>query len=243
MTEPAVRRAGADAFIVDAARADELDAAWFDVDDWRRRGAALLDTGGRGDVHKLDRTGETWVLRHYRRGGLVSKLVHDRYVWLGLERTRAFREFRLLARLSAEGFPVPRPIAARVRRRGLAYRADIITRLLVGTRSLHAYLVESGPPAEAWTEIGRVVRGLHDRGVDHPDLTAQNLLLDGAGRVFVVDFDKTRLRRRGNWTQAGIDRLKRSLRKVALETGTEFDEAGWQALLRGYGGRTAAQRR
>lgn len=235
MTEPCVRRAGADAFIVDASHADEVGAAWFDLDGWLRRGATPLDTSGRGDVHKLDRGGETWVLRHYRRGGFVSKLVHDHYVWLGLERTRAFLEFRLLARLASEGFPVPRPIAARVQRAGPVYRADIITQLLVGTRSLHSYLVDAGPPADAWSEIGRVVRRLHDRGVDHPDLTAQNLLLDADGRVFVVDFDKTRLRPRGKWTRAGIDRLQRSLRKVALESGTEFDERGWSALMRGYG--------
>lgn len=235
MTEPRVHRVGADAFIVDASRADEVDAAWFDVEDWQHRGAARLDTSGRGDVHKLDRSGETWVLRHYRRGGLASKLVHDHYIWLGLERTRAFLEFRLLARLASEGFPVPRPIAARVHRAGFVYRADIITQLLVGTRSLHSYLVDAGPPADAWSEIGRVVRRLHERGVDHPDLTAQNLLLDADGRVFVVDFDKARLRPRGKWTRAGMDRLQRSLRKVALESGTEFDERGWNALMRGYG--------
>lgn len=235
MADPVVKRRGADAFICDAEHASEVGPEWFEVDDWRRRGAELLDTRGRGSVFKLDRTGETWVLRHYLRGGLVSKLVHDHYVWLGLERTRAFREFRMLARLHAEGFPVPRPVAARVTRSGPVYAADIITQLLVGTRSLSSYLLESGPAAATWTEIGRVVRRLHDRGVDHPDLTAHNLLLDAHGRVFVVDFDNTRLRSRGKWARGGLERLQRSLRKVALETGTEFDETGWRALVAGYG--------
>lgn len=235
MAEPVVSRAGSDAFICDAEHASAFGAEWFDVADWRRRGAELLDTRGRGSVFKLDRAGETWVLRHYRRGGIVSKLVHDHYVWLGLERTRAFREFRVLARLHAEGFPVPRPVAARVMRTGPVYVADIITQLLVGTRSLSSYLLESGPDSATWSEIGRVVRQLHDRGVDHPDLTAHNLLLDPEGRVFVVDFDNTRLRQRGKWARRGLERLQRSLRKVALETGTDFDEAGWHALVAGYG--------
>lgn len=235
MAEPVVRRLGADVIIVDAAQAGELEAAWFDAGEWRRRGAAPLGTRSRGTVLKLDRSDETWVLRHYQRGGLVAKLVLDHYVWLGLERTRAFREYRLLLDLHGEGFPVPRPVAARVRRGGLIYRADIVTQLLAGTRMLSSYLAESGPVPGTWSEIGRVLRRLHDRGVDHPDLTAHNLLLDADGHVFVVDFDNTRIRPPGKWRQAGVDRLKRSLRKVALETGTEFDAHGWGELLRGYG--------
>lgn len=233
--EPVVVRLGADSVIVDAARASEVSPQWFDAEDWRRRGASPLGNSGRGTVFKLDTHGETWTLRHYRRGGVVAKLVLDHYVWLGLERTRAFREFRLLCDLHTEGFPVPRPIAARVTRTGPVYRADIVTQLLVGTRTLSSYLVETGPAREAWVEIGRVLRQLHDRGVDHPDLTAHNLLLDAQGRVFVVDFDNTRIRPRGGWQRAGIKRLQRSLRKVALESGTDFDARGWAELLRGYG--------
>ncbi|HEY0633890.1 MAG TPA: lipopolysaccharide kinase InaA family protein, partial [Gammaproteobacteria bacterium] len=64
------------------------------------------------------------------RGGLIAKLVADRYLWSGIEATRAWREWRLLAELCSEGFPVPQPIAARVIREGLFYRADIVTRRL-----------------------------------------------------------------------------------------------------------------
>lgn len=236
MAEPIVKAFGRDSIIVDAAYAADARPAWFDADDWRGRGALpLVTTRGRGTVLKLDRSGDTWVLRHYQRGGLVARLVLDHYVWLGRERTRAFREFRLLLALHAEGFPVPRPIAARVVRGGLLYRADIITQLLAGTRTLSSYLTETGPVPGTWSEIGRMLRRLHDRGVDHPDLTAHNLLVDVEGRVFLVDFDNTRIRPPGKWRQAGVERLQRSLRKVALESGTEFDPAGWDELLHGYG--------
>ena len=48
-----------------------------------------------------------------------------------------------------------------------------------------------------------------------------------------------RLRQRGAkppgaWQRAGMQRFNRSLRKVALETGTEFDAAAWREVEAGY---------
>ena len=60
-----------------------------------------------------------------------------------------------------------------------------------------------------------MVRAMHEHGVDHPDLTAHNILLDARGRLFLVDFDNAHLKPPGPWRRAGVERLKRSLRKVA----------------------------
>jgi hypothetical protein len=54
--------------------------------------------------------------------------------------------------------------------------------------------------------------------------------------VFLVDFDNARLRLPGPWSRLGVARFERSLRKVALETGTEFDAHAWELVRRGYGG-------
>jgi 3-deoxy-D-manno-octulosonic acid kinase len=194
----------------------------------------LRETTGRGAVLVLDRGSERWVLRHYNRGGIVSRFVQDHYVWTGVRRSRAFREWRLLAKLHDLSLPVPRPVAARVIRTGLIYQADIITAYLPETRPLSVYLNEGRPLTERWRGIGSMLRSFHDRGVDHPDLTAHNILLAPEGDVFLVDFDNARLRPPGRWQRSGLARLERSLRKVALETGTRFDEAGWQLLLAGY---------
>jgi 3-deoxy-D-manno-octulosonic acid kinase len=177
---------------------------------------------------------ETWVLRHYHRGGLVAKLVYDHYLWLARERTRAFREWRLLAQLYAGGLPVPRPIAARAVRHGLLYRADIVTALIPDTQPLSSHLRDGEIAREQWVEIGRMVRRFHDRGVDHPDLTAHNILLGQGRDVFLVDFDNARIKPPGPWQAGGVARLQRSLRKVALEFGTEFHETGWNVLLDAY---------
>jgi 3-deoxy-D-manno-octulosonic acid kinase len=234
MTQSRVLTNERSTLLYDAARHAAAEQAWFERDYWQRRGGILHETAGRGSVLVVAHQSETWVLRHYHRGGLVARLVTDHYLWLGLERTRSFREWRLLANLRDGGLPVPNPIAARVVRTGAIYTADIITTYLPDTRKLSAYIADGQAPTDVWTRIGEMLRAFHERGVDHPDLTAHNILLDPRGGLFLVDFDNAVVRKPGRWQQAGVDRFKRSLRKVALETGTEFDPAAWQALERAY---------
>jgi 3-deoxy-D-manno-octulosonic acid kinase len=235
--EPRVMVLGRAFVLYDAAveRAASIDVErWFDRDYWQSAGAPLGEKTGRGAVVVLEQGAARWVLRHYKRGGLVARFVEDHYVWKGLEHTRAFREWRLLAQLRALGLPVPRPIAARVERSGLLYRADIITRYLPGTRPLSAILNEAAA-VEVWAEIGAMIRAFHDCGVDHPDLTAHNILMAPEGKeVFLVDFDNAHVRPKGRWQDAGLARLERSLRKVALETGVPFDPDGWRLLEEAY---------
>jgi 3-deoxy-D-manno-octulosonic acid kinase len=234
MHEVVIALAGGGALLHDAALPEAALPQWFDREHWLEHGAVGLETSGRGSVLIVDRGSESWVLRHYRRGGLIARFIDDHYLWLGRDRTRSFREWRLLARLQDLGLPAPKPVAAAVHRAGPIYTADIITVYLPGTRKLSAYIAAGAAPAAAWPEAGRIVAALHNHGVDHPDLTAHNLLLDEQGKVFVVDFDNAAIRPPGRWQEAGVGRLQRSLRKVALETGTQFDAAAWHALERAY---------
>jgi 3-deoxy-D-manno-octulosonic acid kinase len=238
-TEARIVADGRHIMLFDARLEEPASVAWFDPDSWRRAGATALETSGRGQVLIVPRETDTWVLRHYHRGGFVARFVADHYLWLGLERTRAFREWRLLRSLRDAGLPVPNPVAAHVYRSGSIYAADIITSYLADTQKWSWYLRQGGAPQECWREIGRVVRAIHDRGVDHPDLTAHNILVDSRRAVFVVDFDNARFKPPGRWRQAGLARLNRSLRKVALETGTDYDPAAWAELVSGYEGTVA----
>ena len=135
---------------------------------------------------------ETWVLRHYRRGGLVARFIDDHYVWLGAERTRAFREWRLLRKLRAAGLPVPNPVAAHVYRTGVIYTADIITSYLPDTRKLSWFIAQGRAPADCWRRIGAMIRAVHDHGVDHPDLDRAQRAARCRGRAV-----SRRLRQRG----------------------------------------------
>ena len=220
--------------LYDARRLEQVSDNWFQESYWRTAGKVFGEASGRGSVVFVRHGDESWVLRHYNRGGFVGRFIRDRYLWRGVERTRAFREWRLLSELCERHLPVPRPIAARVRRRGLGYTADIITGYLNNTRSFASILNDGDANLEQWEVIGRTLRRFHDHGVDHPDLNARNILIDDNRRVFLVDFDKGELRSPGSWSKGNLRRLNRSLRKVALETGIAFDSSGWQALVRGY---------
>lgn len=222
------------AVLYDESLTGSYDDSWFDRAVWEADGASIHSATGRGAVLMLKKGSQTWVLRHYHRGGFIAKFVYDQYVWCGLDRCRSFREWHLLRALHASGLPVPRPIAARVERRGVVYRADIITEFLPDTRALSAYLAEGGPDDVYWPKIGAMLRGIHEHGADHPDITAHNILLDTAGGVFLVDFDNARLRRPGAWQEAGLARLERSLKKVAGEIGRPFEEPTWKRLEAAY---------
>jgi 3-deoxy-D-manno-octulosonic acid kinase len=228
--------AGQHVMLADAARAEAPIAAWFDAGEWRRAGAVALETSGRGEVLIVAHGAETWVLRHYRRGGIVARFIDDHYLWLGADRARAFREWRLLRKLRAAGLPVPNPVAAHLYRTGIIYTADIITTYLPETRKLSWFIEQGRVPADCWRRIGALIRSVHEHGVDHPDLTAHNILLDDAGHEFLVDFDNAHERPPGPWRRAGVERFNRSLRKVALETGTEFDAQAWAEVEAGYAG-------
>lgn len=225
---------GAHLMLVAPSLAETPRPGWFDPAEWRSAGAVAIETSGRGAVLIVPHGDDTWVLRHYRRGGLVSRFIDDHYVWFGAERTRAFREWRLLRKLRAAGLPVPNPVAAHVERKGAVYTGDIITSYLPATRKLSAFIAERAVPRDCWHRIGAMIRAVHDLGVDHPDLTAHNILLDAAERSFLVDFDNAREKAPGPWQRDGLERLQRSLRKVALETSTAFDEAAWQLIEAGY---------
>jgi len=221
--------------LYDAELPIHAEPALFDPAAWRRRGQLLGSARGRGETAFVSDGTHEYVLRHYRRGGLPGRLVHDSYLWTGLERTRAWREWQLTAELHRRGLPVPHPVAARVERRGLFYRADLITLRIPAARSLAQALGEAPLPAECWQAIGVCIRRFHDAGVDHADLNAHNILLAGDD-VYLIDFDRGRLRAPGAWQQGNLARLLRSLRKLYNESlDIAFSDADWETLLAGYG--------
>lgn len=200
--------------VCDANSAPQLGPALLDPDAWRRLGRVLGEAPGRGASLFLDAGNAEWVLRRYRRGGLVARLSKRRYLWSGLERTRAFREFHLTTRLYAQGLPVPRPVAAGVRRHGLTYEAALLTERIPGARALAERLLAGEGDDDLLHRVGATIRRFHDAGLDHVDLNARNLLVDAQGQVWLIDFDRCRLRRPGRWRERNLDRLARSLAKL-----------------------------
>jgi len=60
------------------------------------------------------------------------------------------------------------------------------------------------------------------------------VLVDAAGRIHLIDFDRGSVRAPGEWRAANLARLRRSLRKISAGSAPTPDD--WSALLAGYAG-------
>ena len=125
------------AMLYDTSRAGNLSNEWFEPRYWQSRGELQGAARGRGAAYFVKHDSKSWVLRHYRRGGLMAQLLADRYHWRNEESTRPFVEWQLTYRLHRAGLPVPAPVAARYHNRGSSYTGDIITERLPDGRLAH----------------------------------------------------------------------------------------------------------
>lgn len=177
---------------------------------------------GRGNTVFFTYHDHALVLRHYRRGGLAQRLTRRHYLYTGIERTRAMREFAVLVKLDQQQLPVSRPYACRIVHQGLFYRASLITHRLPGCTLAEALAVKADSVLEpaTWSRIGEVVGRMHAAGVHHADLNAHNIMIDEQGAVYLIDFDRAQPRQLpagrvdGSWCLSNIERLRRSLVKV-----------------------------
>lgn len=224
---------GTGAILFDRERLRQADASLFSVQHWGDR-ARPVDEGGRGSAWFIDAPFGASVLRHYRRGGLIARLVHDRYLWRGAVHTRSFAEFRLMRALRALKLPVPQPIAACYLREGMGYRCAILMERIADVRSLaeRARLAGRGAP---WEETGRLVARFHRAGLDHADLNAHNILFDGNGHGWLIDFDRGVQRIPATaWRERNLKRLLRSLVKLRGARSVEDVEKDFARLRRAY---------
>lgn len=224
------------AIVFDAALPGQIGPDWFDPAHWERQGALSRISGGRGGVAAVVTPAGECILRHYHRGGLVARLLGDRYVWRGASRTRSFAEFRLLERVAALGLPGPAPVAARYVRHGAFYTADLVTLRIAQARTLTQLLAEGRLDGALAARVGGVVARFHRAGIWHADLNAHNILVNPEG-VHLIDFDRGRLRTpHAAWRDANLRRLRRSLLKLGAGGRGEgvFESAIWQPLLDGY---------
>ncbi len=223
------------AIVFDRALEISPDAVWFDRAHWSALGKLDTHSGGRGEVAFVDTPIGACALRHYHRGGLAARVCADRYLWTGAARTRAFREFRLLADLANLGLPVSPPVAARYVRDGLRYRADLLTRRIENTETLAIRLARASLDPALAQRIGLAIARLHAANVWHADLNAHNILVDDKGVVWLIDFDRGRVRKpKLAWQQANLARLRRSLDKLGAKRQESFDAAFWHPLLAAY---------
>lgn len=207
----------------------------FDPQWWEREGLRLGVFRGRGQVHVVRHDDRRWVLRRYRRGGVVGRMVDRSYVWAGLESTRPWREWHLLAELRRQRLPVPRPIAAHVARDGWRYSGHILSELIEDARPLAEVLNKEGMTSFDWRRLGETLQRFHRAGVHHPDLNVQNILLHRDGRFFFIDFDKGSLQARRLQLDLDLQRFRRSVDKTREKAPQiRFQEPDWDVFMEGY---------
>ncbi|MGH8033273.1 MAG: 3-deoxy-D-manno-octulosonic acid kinase [Luteimonas sp.] len=224
---------GYGAILFDATQLRQADPRWFDAGLWGER-AQMVSEGGRGGAWYIDASHGQCVLRHYLRGGLVALLSRDQYAWRGVDRVRSFAEFRLLRELLKRDLPVPRPVAASYVREGLTYRAAILLERLAGVQSL-ASLAASLGAAAPWQTAGELIARFHRAGLDHADLNAHNILFDGSGKGWLIDFDRSALRiPASGWRARNLSRLRRSLRKLRGARSVDAIDADIATLRKAY---------
>jgi len=199
--------------------------------------------GGRGAVCRvvLPGIGPAYV-RDYRHGGLLRGFLGRRFFIPG----RETRELRVLSAARAAGLPVPEPLASARKRCGrfVGYRARIVTSEIPRAASLVTALWEKATrgidTAPLLSSVGKAVRAMHDAGIFHHDLNMHNILSDENDEIFIIDFDRARMRKAlgmgGRLTN--LRRLLRSARKLARlhrdAPSGWFTDDRFRELLRGY---------
>lgn len=212
--------------LINGERAPHFKSGYFDPANPALQ-AKKVGSGGRQSAWFIELpSGVQGVLRHYRRGGLIAKLVNDRYFWTGARRTRSWSEYEVLLYLSKKLNCVPAPVAARFQRTVLCYKAAIIVERIADTQPLADLLTTASPSA-----VAAAILAVHNAGVWHADLNAYNVLLNQNGQVWIIDFDRARrITLSSKQRQNNLYRLRRSLIKVHGERGL----AWWLELNRAY---------
>ena len=236
MTET-VENTATGAILYDKAIINQISEERFTPQGWPHAEllTGSLRSGGRGNTMFVGNVPRQFVLRHYMRGGLIGKVNRDSYIYSGADKTRAFMEWRLLDKLASNNMRVPRPAAARYTQRGTFYTADIITVRVPDIVPLSQYIADHDPGEAFWNSVGASIYEFHQAGVYHADMNAYNVQIDSDGLLWMLDFDKGRLRTPGAWQQKTLSRLHRSLHKiVGLDPRLRFRAANWEQLIEGY---------
>lgn len=155
--------------------------------DFIPHGAAVLKTGSRRTVYRLDapEAGGPVLVKRYRPEGLSDRL-RDLVV-----PCHGKQETHIAKHLSALGISVPEPLAwGSARIGGLAAGSLFICRFLEDSASVIDRLRQSGPAPGLVQAVGRFAAELHRAGIYHPDLHLGNLLAHDTGKgwdLFLVD--------------------------------------------------------
>ncbi len=158
-----------------------------------------MDDAGSRSILKRGAKRTLWVRAgHGSHGEVVVKRFHapgllDRW----RDGARAEGERRALATLRARGLPVPEPLSVERNAGGV----DLVMSRVEDAEPLRAVAPRSAGSKSLAREIGSLLARAALCGLRHPDLHAGNVLVDRAGRAWLVDLHGARIGGRFDWKE------------------------------------------
>jgi 3-deoxy-D-manno-octulosonic acid kinase len=233
--KPRTHKKDSRVIVYDADCIEQVGPQLFDADAWQRKGSVVGVAEGRGSTLLLETDFGHAVLRQCLRGGWPARISRENYFFTGFDRSRPLAEFNMLARLRTLGLPVPHPLAAQCVRAGIFYSGSLLTRRIMDVVPLADLLGSTDAGPELWRATGACIRRFHDQGVVHADLNARNILIQDNETVYLIDFDRARVKKGAQVSFKGnLSRLRRSLDKLWPVDATDRLDASWASLLEAY---------
>ncbi|MDZ4785640.1 MAG: lipopolysaccharide kinase InaA family protein [bacterium] len=129
------------------------------------------------------------VVKNYRRGGFASKFIGSRYLRWGSTRSQV--EYQSLKLVRSLGINAPEPVTFVQTKGDIFYSAWLVTKEIVGSRSLASLSKTDEVTARNITaKAAMMIVELIQNGVVHVDLHPGNVLLGEDQKVYLIDFDK-----------------------------------------------------
>jgi RIO-like serine/threonine protein kinase len=147
--------------------------------------------GGRTSTSNVRLNGlGNMVVKHYRRGGWVRRIVEDKYLRWGSPRCRI--EFDMLLEVRRYSVVVPEPIAFACQGH-VFYRCWLVMRQIPSPQNLaEMSRVDLSSALAAVPSVADQIRRLIQHGIWHVDLHPGNVLVDPRRRTYLIDFDRAK---------------------------------------------------
>lgn len=141
---------------------------------------------GRGTAYAVRLGDESWLVRHYRRGGAVARYLDDRYArWAG---SRAMHELQVSSHARAAGMATPEVVAAVEYDAGIFRRYDIAVELIPGARDLSDALFSDSALHSAKL-AATAIHSMTAAHFYHADLNLKNIIVTDTF-AWIVDLDR-----------------------------------------------------
>lgn len=145
--------------------------------------------GGRSAIVKMEiKDIGPVVIKSYIRGGLVQRLLNDRFLNIGT--CRAKKEFEILLKVKHMGIHVPEPVMY-FQKGGMFYRCWLVTKEISNKGTIaHISLTDTALAESLSCMVWQGVDKMVENGIFHIDFHPGNVIFGDDEKLCFLDFDK-----------------------------------------------------